>query len=278
MTTPQANSAQDLGQKLAEIGARLRQARQDQNISLHQVNRQTLIPERHLEAIEQGRLEALPEFVYVQGFVRKYAQYLGVKELADELPSVSHLQNKWANSPSAKLGSLHLYFIYVLVVVGTVSALATALSNNSYRFEELPSGTNEQKQGGITPVPSPSASLPTAQPLKLTVTMRGESWMRVTVDGKVQFEGILAEGRNLTWSGRQNIILRVGNGGAVAVSVNGSPSKVLGSEGAVIEKVYGNKLPKQSFFAPAPNELTDNSADLWHSLRNRDNLRLFPPN
>lgn len=273
MTSPRVESAPDVAKKLADIGARLRQVREDKNISLSQVNRHTLIPERHLEAIEQGRLEALPELVYVQGFVRKYAQYLGVKELADELPSVSHLQNKWANSPSARLGSLHLYFIYVLVVAGTVSALATAFSNNSYHFEELPSDTTESQQEEVTSVLSPPASSPAAQPLNLTVIMQGESWMRVTVDGKVQFEGILAEGRNLTWSGRQNIILRVGNGAAVSVSFNDAPSKVLGAEGEVVEKVYSNKLPQQLFSAP-----TDNTADLWHRFRNRDNLRVLPPN
>jgi len=273
MTSPKAESAPDLAKKLADIGARLRQTRQAQNISLQQVNRHTLIAERHLEAIERGRLEALPEFVYVQGFVRKYAQYLGVSELADELPTVAHLQNKWANSSSARLGSLHLYFIYVAVVAGVVSALATAFSSNSYHFDELPSDTTAPQQGEIASVLSSPAPVSAAQPLNLTVIMQGESWMRVTVDGTVQFEGILAEGRNLTWSGRQNITLRVGNGAAVSASFNGSPSAVLGAEGEVVEKFYGNKLPQQLFSVPA-----ENTADLWHRFRNRDNLGVFPPN
>jgi cytoskeletal protein RodZ len=226
---------------LAQIGAKLRQTREEKSISLHQVNRQTLIPEHHLEAIEQGRLDALPELVYVQGFVRKYAQYLGLSELADELPSVSCLQSKWANSPSAKLDSWHLYFIYIAVVAGVVSALATAFSSNGYRFEELPSERTELQQKEIKAVPTTPAAKPVGQTLNLSVIMLGESWMRVTVDGKVQFEGILAEGRNLSWSGQKQIILRAGNGAAVSVSLNNSPSAVLGAEGEVVEKVYGSK-------------------------------------
>jgi len=251
----------ELAEKLAAIGARLRQVREAKAVSLQEVSQQTLIAQRHLEAIEQGMLEVLPEPIYVQGFVRKYAQYLGLGALAEELSLPLSAGHSATNSPSAKLGTLHLYFIYVVVVAGCVSALATAFSGNSYRFEELPPETSGAKPNEIKAVPASPSVPAVGQPLNLTVAMLGESWLRVTVDGKVQFEGILSEGRSLTWSGQRQIVLRVGNGAAVSASFNSSPSKVLGTEGEVVEKIYGKNAPQQSFF-PA----------LWYGFCSSDHL------
>jgi len=59
--------------KLAEIGAELKRIREEQNVSLQKIKQITLISERHLKAIENGDISSLPEPVYVQSFIRKYA-------------------------------------------------------------------------------------------------------------------------------------------------------------------------------------------------------------
>ncbi len=263
-----STTSQEYAEKLAQIGAKLQQVRQERGITLAEITQQTLIPERHLLAIEQGNLEALPELVYVQGFVRKYAQCLGLGELLAELPPIPERPPHWVNSPSAKLGSLRLYLLYVAVVAGIVSVLATLLANNGDRQEELPKEPATPQPQETRAMPTPAVSPTVKHPLNLQIVMRGESWLRVTVDDKVQFEGILAEGQSLTWAGQRQIRLRVGNGAAVSVSFNGSPSAVLGAEGEVVEKVFGD--PKQSF---SPKD-----ADLWQRFLPRDRLRVLFPN
>ncbi|MCU7357480.1 helix-turn-helix domain-containing protein [Enterococcus dispar] len=59
------------------IGARLRQARLNKNISLDELQQITKIQKRYLEAIESGDLDALPGSFYERAFVRQYAQAVG---------------------------------------------------------------------------------------------------------------------------------------------------------------------------------------------------------
>ena len=61
------------------IGARLREARLKQGLDLADCAAATRIRERYLVAIEDDRLESLPDPAYVNGFIRAYATHLGVQ-------------------------------------------------------------------------------------------------------------------------------------------------------------------------------------------------------
>ncbi len=61
------------------IGARLREARLRQGREIAECADATRIRERYLVAIEDGRFESLPDPAYVNGFVRAYADLLGVR-------------------------------------------------------------------------------------------------------------------------------------------------------------------------------------------------------
>lgn len=65
-------------EQLREIGAYLRQVRQERGISLEDVANQTFIRAVILQALEEGRDENLPEPVFIQGFIRRYADALGI--------------------------------------------------------------------------------------------------------------------------------------------------------------------------------------------------------
>ena len=60
------------------VGARLAEARKAQALELTEVASRTRVPLRHLEAIEANDLTALPAIPYSVGFVRSYAQLLGL--------------------------------------------------------------------------------------------------------------------------------------------------------------------------------------------------------
>lgn len=68
------NSVQS--EQLQEIGAHLRQLRQARAISIEEVAAKTFIPLRLLTALEEGRSEQLPEPIFIQGFIRRYAETL----------------------------------------------------------------------------------------------------------------------------------------------------------------------------------------------------------
>lgn len=60
------------------LGEQLKKFRAEGRINLHEVSRETKIPVKYLEMIEEGNYEALPPDVYVKGFLRGYADFLGI--------------------------------------------------------------------------------------------------------------------------------------------------------------------------------------------------------
>jgi len=66
------------GQEDLPVGALLKKARAHYGLSIEDVERALRIRASHLTALEEGRIERLPGRVYAIGFVRSYAEYLGL--------------------------------------------------------------------------------------------------------------------------------------------------------------------------------------------------------
>ncbi|MBI4300433.1 MAG: PASTA domain-containing protein [Chloroflexi bacterium] len=64
---------------MASLGQILREAREQQGYSLEEVEKATRIGKRYLAALEAEDYGKLPSPVYVRGFVRLYAQHLGLE-------------------------------------------------------------------------------------------------------------------------------------------------------------------------------------------------------
>lgn len=62
------------------LGERLNKLRSEKRITLGEVSKSTRIQIKYLEYLESGHFEKLPADVYVKGFLRSYAQYLGIDE------------------------------------------------------------------------------------------------------------------------------------------------------------------------------------------------------
>jgi cytoskeleton protein RodZ len=327
-------------EKLAEIGAQFKRIREDKELSIPHLTATTLISERYLRAIEDGQMDSLPEPVYVRGFIRKYGDALGLGDLSEDFPLNPVLpEQKWAGSAAAELRPLHLYALYVVVIAGAVSLLATFLNSpdaNKINDSQTNFGDAAQissaksnkviesteillpKIGGLAVLRQTGASVPVAmvnpttatpievknqalptdilnkpksqanlgetnsnlnnmllaltssslpstntslnsatfangnfefvgnKPVNVGIVMQGESWMRITVDGQTEFEGVLNEGKKLAWSGDRQISIRAGNASSVALSYNNQPIKVLGREGEVAERLFGNNQANNS--------------------------------
>ena len=63
---------------LNEIGVLLREAREASGMSLEEVSEATKIRSKYLEAIEQGDFAVIPGEVYLKGFMRNYADCVGL--------------------------------------------------------------------------------------------------------------------------------------------------------------------------------------------------------
>jgi len=65
-------------EQLKNIGTYLRHCREEQEKSIEEIALKTFISLRSLKALEAGRCEELPEPVFVQGFIRRYAETLNL--------------------------------------------------------------------------------------------------------------------------------------------------------------------------------------------------------
>ncbi|NMC79865.1 MAG: DUF4115 domain-containing protein [Chloroflexi bacterium] len=74
------------------IGEQLKKARAERNLSLEQVAFQTHIRLRYLQALEDNQFEVLPSEVQGRGFLRLYADFLGI--------SAQPLLDQWAGKPA----------------------------------------------------------------------------------------------------------------------------------------------------------------------------------
>jgi cytoskeletal protein RodZ len=77
---------------LLQIGQLLKEEREERSISLSDVSEALYVRKSVVAALESGRWELLPHQVYVKGYVKQYARYLGMDR--------DFLQQLFADSPS----------------------------------------------------------------------------------------------------------------------------------------------------------------------------------
>lgn len=85
---------------MSQVGATLREAREARGISLEQAERETRIIRRYIAALEADDLSVFPAEVYARGFLRSYANYLGLRP--DEL--LRHMPRSGATSAALEPG------------------------------------------------------------------------------------------------------------------------------------------------------------------------------
>jgi cytoskeletal protein RodZ len=249
---------QEQVEKLKELGSRLRQLRTEQSLPLEEVAARTRIQARLLNAIEEGRLDQLPEPVYIKGFIKRFADALGLNgaEFASDFPTGSAIQfikPSWRHLPAAQLRPIHLYLIYICLVIGAVSGLSLLVSRSATQVYEIEESLQQAQQLPIPNNSQPTKSQQNTEPLKLAkvtqsigdgksvqvgITLKAQSWIRVVADGKTEFEGVLPEGTQRTWVANQKLIVRAGNAGGVMVEFNDESVKQLGAPGEVQEVTF----------------------------------------
>ena len=234
------------------IGDKLRQKRLEQALSIDEVAAKTLIRQHLLVAIEKGLLEELPEPVYIQKFIKQYAQFLGLngEELASSFPTSK--SNRTNNQPAwslilpvIQLRPIHLYVMYIIAIALAVSTLSRSLSRNeaqtNNQLPELPlvaDSTKPLQPKGSSNVESVSNTPKINKQIQIGVTLKAPSWIKVVADGKIAFQGLLPSGTQRTWVAKDNLTVLAGNAGGVLLTINQKESKQMGNLGEVQELTF----------------------------------------
>ncbi|NNJ09342.1 helix-turn-helix domain-containing protein [Chloroflexales bacterium ZM16-3] len=148
---------------MSELGARLRQARESQGLSLAQASVDTRILQQSLIALEEGSYQLLPGDVVIRGFIRNYAQYLGLT--ADELIELYRRERgatdkirvvPATNPPGSRSYVLPSFFGVFFVTVALIGMAYVALN-----------AVGRIGDGGIASVATsePTATVPPPSPL-----------------------------------------------------------------------------------------------------------------
>jgi cytoskeletal protein RodZ len=240
---------QQRAEKLAEMGGYLRHLRLEQSLALEEVASKTKVRESLLQAIEAGRLDLLPEPIYIRGMLQRYATALGLngKEFASVFPTAqgfSQKKNSWRYLLNPQLKPIHLYVIYICLIIGAVTSLShlvnpagTSVGSGGVPSKSSVKPSPKVNSGGTSTVAIASTqegnpkSTSSEQGVRLDMTLKDESWVRVKVDGKTEFEGTLKKGEKRSWSAKQELSIRAGNAGGVIVAQNGGEAKELGALG-----------------------------------------------
>ncbi|MEP0917775.1 DUF4115 domain-containing protein [Leptolyngbya sp. DQ-M1] len=323
------NSAQK--EQLKAIGTRLSEERQKKSMSLEEIAAKTYIPLRLLNAIEDANLDRLPEPVFVQGFIRRYADAIGLNGIALskeftvdlsplptssaatlitsipepplkpavqapvppkpaapitpppalKLPEPELIQDEPKKSEPELIRSepkksepelirdepkrlepelirdeprvkgeapapkettrLPLIALGGAIALGVIGVLAASLFNRPAERPAPTTATAPVTQPPqppiVAPSPTPAASAPASPTptgaVGVKMNVNEESWVEVVVDGKTEFEGTLPQGTQRSWSGKNQVSVRAGNAGGVALSYNNATFKPMGGAGEV---------------------------------------------
>ena len=230
------------------FGAWLKKQRQARSIKLEEVAAHTKISERFLRALEEDQPEVLPAQVFVRGFLRQYAKFVGLD--ADQV--VSSYVGQLEEHAESDIGGMHHQdqgnWKWLTLVVAGALVLGGAGYWTYYQASQkaaVARGETASAENATSPLRDPILALPTeaadtaipgAQnaeqvesgdviegalaPVRVTVDFVEDCWVESTVDGVRQISTIYAKGESLRLEANERVWLRLGNFGGSVVNIN----------------------------------------------------------
>ena len=196
-----------------EIGNSLREARLRQTLDFPEIEQATKIRGKYLRALEDEQFDVLPAQTYVKGFLRSYAEYLGLdgQLYVDEYNSrfvVGEEESparprRVAPAPSRGVQVESRVVLLTLLGIASVTALVIVAWTRGEPQKKEPVGL------GNSATQKPVVSNPpvTTNAVRLIVTAkRGNCWLEVhsgSATGRILFQGTLERGQKKLFTGRK---------------------------------------------------------------------------
>jgi len=241
-----------------EIGTSLREARERRNLSYGQVEAETAIRTRYIRALEDEDFHILPGPTYTKGFLRAYAEYLGLdgQPFVDEFNSRHHdprgsvehtpIASRPRSRPPRKRhrreSNLVMIALAAIVAVSFLVVLALRFPPQptaSYNTNTTTSQTTTQATTGNETLPTQATGGGTTSAsgsFKVVLHLSGPTWVEATI-GSPTGRGVVAQGLDLgaphgftidpttyptiTFTSHKPVYLGLGAPGNVTVVVNG---------------------------------------------------------
>ncbi len=238
---------------MASIGQELKRERELRSISLKEIADQTKINMRFLRALEEDRLDMMPEKFFTRGIIRSYAKYLGLDEQSILNTYLESLQAQEEGQEEKKERieeeeaprKKNFLLIAVLILVFTVTLIIVLyfILQNRETSPSLPSQKPQlqvPKKTAVSPPITQDETEKKQDELILDITVQQETWMEIYADGELQYSGIKSPGTHLEFKALEGFLLHFGNAGGIVYSINGKEGKKLGDTGAVVKDILIN--------------------------------------
>jgi cytoskeletal protein RodZ len=229
---------------MAEIGARLREARMRAKIDINEVEVRTKIRAKYLRAMENDEWDLLPGEVYARSFLRTYGEFLGLdtRQLIDdfkrmyERPTDHEIRPITPRSqqrdrgprgplipPWAVIGMVLLAVVVVLYFVG----LGTTTKNNTTPTNTVVTHSTHGKHRAVHKHHAPTS-------VKLELVPTGQVYVCVEDgSGRPLIPGVIYNvGQTIPVQRAQKLLVTLGNA-SVQMKVNGVTIPVTPSSSAI---------------------------------------------
>jgi cytoskeletal protein RodZ len=196
-----------------EIGNSLREARLRQGLDFPELEQGTKIRGKYLRALEDEQFDVLPAQTYVKGFLRSYAEHLGLdgQLYVDEYNSrfvvgeEDHPQSRPRRSapPSRGVQVQSRVVLLTLLGIAAVTALVIVAWTRGEPQPVSPVGLGTSKPSKQQTPNRPAAT----KTVRLLVkASRGSCWLQVhktSATGRILFQGTLDQGQQQLFTARK---------------------------------------------------------------------------
>jgi cytoskeletal protein RodZ len=245
-----------------EIGPALREARERRGLAFGDVEADTAIRTRYIRALEEEQFHVLPGPTYTKGFLRAYAEYLGLDgqlfidefnsrhhdaRAPQEQPIASHPRSRPHQRRQRRESNLVMIVLAAIVAVSALVLLATTFPNSPtapYPDTTTP-GTNTSTPTTTAPDTGTKKHKKHASPerprLNVALVLSSSTFVRATTKSATGPGAVTSKGTDLgtgllvdpavtgssrvEFTARAPIFLRLGNPAAVTITVNGKAVK-----------------------------------------------------
>jgi cytoskeletal protein RodZ len=246
---------------MPSLGDEFRAAREARHLSLSDVSKQIHVRSVYLQSIEDEDWTSIAAPVYVRGFIRTYARFLGLDpdegvrrynqllgDAATTAPGPLSYARPRSSGPSIGVWVAGIAALILIAFVGYSYYLFEAENGGAQRADqaratappatvstaspEMAATTAPAMVPTVLPKPSSSASSNT-----LVIRIRQDSWLEVSVDGTQKLSQMVPAGTEKSFHGK-SVTVRAGNAGGVDAVVDGKDLGILGAAGDVVDRTF----------------------------------------
>ncbi len=252
-------------------GIMLRRSREAQGLTIEDLARTTKITKPILNALESSDVLRLPGPIYTRGFVKAYAREVGLDPDVTAEEYLTELEALQAERPVDDHGAhasktdaarvtrhgrdqsrdplpmdqvRQFGWLAAAVAVAGLIAYLLLFGGRDDRADaagvpiEAATGTDAVAASHTTPendAREAGAAMAVGEPFRLELRTQGLCWVVISIDGAPVLARLLKPGERHEFDVAEEAVIRVGDPGALTMSINGETGRPLGPAGEPVD-------------------------------------------